>query len=74
MIGLGRRNWAWTAMVGFTVLMLAGCGADGTSTIHIPPPQNTPVVSGMLCEPNDQFAAADQCRTWPHGLSLPSCA
>lgn len=74
MIGLGQRNRAWTAMVCFTALVLAGCGAEGTSSVYIPPAKNTPVAASMRCAPNDQFAAADQWRRWPHEPSLPPCA
>jgi hypothetical protein len=64
MIAHGHGQGIWAVVICCTALALAGCGADGTSQVYIPPGSPAPSVSGTLYAPNGQFAAAEHWWRW----------
>lgn len=70
MIGHGRGYIVRAAVICCAALALAGCGADGTSSVYIPPDNPAPSVSGTVYAPNGQFAAAERWREWLDALRL----
>jgi hypothetical protein len=72
MIAHRQGHGIWAAIVCCAALALAGCGADGTSSLHIPPPNPNPgpSVSGTVYAPNGQFAASERWWQWADVLRL----
>lgn len=70
MIAHGQGHGIWAAFVCFAALALAGCGANGASSVYIPPANPTPSVSGTVYAPNGQFAAAERWWQWAEALRL----
>ena len=68
MIAHGQGHGIWAAYVCFAALALAGCGANGASSVYIPPANPAPSVSGTVYAPNGQFAAAEHW--WAEALRL----
>jgi hypothetical protein len=70
MIAHRQAYGIWAAVVCCAALALAGCGADGTSSLHIPPANPGPSVSGTVYAPNGHFAAAERWWQWADVLRL----
>lgn len=70
MIAHGRGYVVRAAVICCAALALAGCGADGTSSVYIPPDNPAPSVSGTVYAPNGQFAAAERRPQWFDALWL----
>jgi hypothetical protein len=70
MIAHGQGHAIWAAFVCFAALALAGCGANGASSVYIPPVNPAPSVSGTVYAPNGQFAAAERWWQWAEALRL----
>ena len=70
MIAHGRGYIVRAAVICCAALALAGCGADGTSSVYIPPGDSAPSVSGTVYAPNGQFAAAERWPQWFDALWL----
>jgi hypothetical protein len=70
MIAHGRGYIVLATVVSCAALALAGCGADGTSSVYSPPDEPAPSVSGTVYAPNGQFAAAERWPQWLDALRL----
>jgi len=70
MIAHGRGYIVLATVVCCAALALAGCGADGTSSVYIPPGNSAPSVSGTVYAPNGQFTAAERWPQWLDALRL----
>ncbi|MGD0949488.1 MAG: hypothetical protein ABSA52_18930 [Candidatus Binatia bacterium] len=70
MIAHGRGYIVLATVVCCAALALAGCGADGTSSVYFPPGNSAPSVSGTVYAPNGEFAAAERWRQWLDALWL----
>ena len=60
MIAHGQGRGIWAAVVCSAALALAGCGADGTSSVYIPPANPAPLVSGTVYAPNGQHINSEE--------------
>jgi hypothetical protein len=70
MIAHGGSHTIWAAIVCCAALALAGCGADGTSSLYRPPGNPGPWVSGTVYAPNGQLAAAQRWWQWADAFRL----
>jgi hypothetical protein len=70
MVAHGQGQGIWAAVVCSAALALAGCGADGTSSVVLPASNPAPSVSGTVYTPraDGEFAAAERWWQWADAL------